>query len=294
MNKTVSFFISIILLIISTATVGVHANDDAKPLDQDKNNFYKSAALSVRDKIRKAMPTAPVGWTASDEVKIDSFPDPESDGINQYYRFSYQIHYKRLAGIKEEKKRLAEVYAESSERHGEEVNAQIDDLLRQQTVASEALRKASRRKNVAEIQRLNNELEENGRKMRAIHEDVEDKISRDVGQYLLKDTEAVINIVVNNERAEDVYGDPLTVSEAAFAFRREGERKGPTTWQEGKTIILYGDWQQVGFGVFRGHLLPGPNNPKAQTICITITGARNRAVDLMNQMDSKAILSLMK
>ena len=182
----------------------------------------------------------------------------------------------------------------SSERHGEEANAQIDDLLRQQTATSLALRKATRRKNQAEIQRLNDELDENGRKMHAIHEDVDTKISRDVDQYLIKDAEAGIDIVVNDEWAETVYGEPVSVSGAAFAFRREGERKGPMVWQEGKIIILFGDWQQAGNGVFRGQVLQRPQSQKVQTIKITITGDRNRAAELLKQMDRKSILSLMK
>ncbi|HYA87760.1 MAG TPA: hypothetical protein VEI57_11930 [Nitrospirota bacterium] len=293
MKKIVSCFISIILFIFSTTTVRVHANDGSKTTGQERNDVYKFAALSVLDTLKKAMPTAPAGWTVADETTIDSLPEPESDGANQLYRFTYQIHYKRIAGIKEEKKRLTEVYAESAERHGEEANSQIDDLLKQQTATSLALRKATKHKNQAEMQRLNDELEENGRKMRAIHAEVDDKISSDVDQYLLKDTEVLIDIAVNDERAEDVYGEPVTVAEAAFAFRREGERKGPVMWQEGKTVILYGDWQQIGTGAFRGHVLHGPQNQRVQTIKITITGAGKRVLELLNQMDRKAILSLM-
>jgi hypothetical protein len=294
MKQTACLFITIILFIIFTTVVYAYANDGPKPDAQGKNNFIKSDALLVLDKIKKAMPTAPVGWTVDSETKIDSLNEPEIDEANQSYRFTYQIRYKRITGIKAEKKRLYEVYTESSERHGEEANAQINELLKQQTATSLALRKATRRKKQTEIQRLNNELVENGRKMRAIHEDVDNKISHDVDQYLLKDTEAIIDIVVNGESAEDIYGEPVSISKAAFAIRRKGEQKGPLIWQEGKTVILFGDWQQVGIGVFKGHVLQKPQNKKVQTIKITITGARNRVVELLSQMDKTALLSLMK
>jgi hypothetical protein len=294
MKQSAFLLITIILFINSTTAFHVYASDNPRPTDLEKNNFSKSAVPSVLNIVKKAMPTAPVGWTVAGETKIDSFPESEIGEVSQSYRFTYQIQYKRITGIKEEKKKLNEVYTESSERHGEEANAQINDLLRRQTATSLALRKATRHKNQAEIERLNDDLEENGRKMRAIHEDVEKKISHDVDQYLLKDTEASIDIKVNDEKAEDVNGEPVSISESAFAFRREGERKGPIIWQEGKTVILFGNWQQVGIGVFRGYVQHRPQNQKAETIIITICGARDRAMELLNQMDKKAILSLMK
>jgi hypothetical protein len=287
MKPTAFYYIAIILFISSTIAVHVHANDDLKPTPQEKNSFYK-----VLNTVKKAMPAAPEGWAVAGESNLDSLAKLENDGANQSYRFTYQIQYKRISGIKEEKKRLNEIYAESSERHGEEANAQINDLLKQQTATSLALRKATRHNNQAEIQRLNDDLEENGRKMHAIHEDVDNKISHDVEQYLLKDTEASIDIIVNDERAEDVFGEPIPVSEAAFAFRREGERKGPMIWQEGKTVILFGNWHQIGIGSFRGDVLHRSEDRKIQTIKITISGARNRAMELLNQMDRKAIHSL--
>ncbi len=292
MKQTAFLFITIIIFIFTTA-VYAYANDGPKPTAQGKNNSINSDALLVLNKIKKAMPTAPVGWTVASETKINSLTESEIDEANQSYHFTYQIRYKRITGIKEEKKRLYEVYTESSERHGEEANAQINELLKQQTATSLALRKATRRKKQAEIQRLNAELVENGRKMHAIHEDVDNKISRDVDKYLLKDTEAIIDIVVNGENAEDIYGEPVSISKAAFAIRRKGEQTGPLIWQEGKTVILFGDWQQVGIGVFKGHVLQKSQNKKVQTIKITITGARNRVVELLSQMDKTALLSLM-
>ncbi len=293
-KQSTSLLITVILAIFSSTALPVHAGDDPKPVAQEESSFYTSTVLPALNKLKQAMPLAPAGWTIAGETKSGPLPQSTNAGPNYPYRFTYQIQYKRVAGMKDEKKRLNEVYTESSERHGEEANAQINDLLRQQTTTSLALRKATRRKNQAEMQRLNDELDENGRKMHAIHEDVDNKISRDVDQYLIKDAEAVVDIVVNDEWAEAANNEPVSVTGAAFAFRRVGERKGPTIWQEGKTIILFGDWQQAGNGVFRGHVPHETQSVKAQTIKIIITADRNRATELLKQMDRKAILSLMK
>ena len=59
-------------------------------------------------------------------------------------------------------------------------------------------------------------------------------------------------------------------------------------------MILYGEWQQMDNGVFRGGVQHTPQNRKAQTIKIIITGDKNRVEELLKQMDRKAILSLMK
>ncbi len=296
MKQTVLFFIiiNIVLSVSSTSAIYVHANDGQSTVDQGKNNVYESEAFSILNKMKKAMPTAPPGWVVAGETIIDSFPGSENDAARQSYHFAYQIQYRRVTGVKEEKKKLNEVYIESSERHGEEANTQINDLLRQQTAAALALRKATRHKNQAEIERLNDELEDNGRKMRAIHEDVDNKIGRDVAPYLLKDTEAIIEIVEDDEKVEGLYGEPLSVSNAVFAFRSEGEQKGPMIWQEGKTVVLFGPWQQAGNGVYRCDILHKHQSQRAQSIKITITGARNRALELLNQMDQNALLSLIK
>ncbi len=292
MKQPISLLITITLVILSGTPVCAGAADESRPIAQGMNDFYMSTVLPALKEVKKAMPPAPAGWTVAGESKID--PLPQSTGATQPYRFTYQIQYRRVAGIKEEENKLTEVFTESSERHGEEVNALINDLLKHQTETSLALRKATRRRNQKEMQRLNDELDENGRKMSAIHEDVDKRISHDVDSYLIKDAEAVITIIVNDEWVEALNGDPIPVPDAAFAFRWKGERKGPMLWQEGRTVILYGDWQQVGKGVFRGRVLHTPLNAKVQTIKMTITGDKNRAGELLKQMDRKAILSLMK
>jgi hypothetical protein len=257
-------------------------------------DFYAATVVPTMNKVKNAMPPAPVGWVVAGETKSDPLPRSAHDQTAPFLNFIYQITYERTAGIREEKKKLNAVYRESAEKNGEAANPRIEALLKQQTTTSLALRKAARRKNQAEMQRLNDELDENGRKMRAVHEEVAEKISRDVDPYLIKDAEAIIRVAVNAEVFETGRGEPLSVPGAAFAFRLEGERTGPAAWKEGRTVILYGNWQQSGNGMFRAQVQRTSVAVKAQTIKITLTGDKKRTEELLKQLDKKSILSLMK
>jgi hypothetical protein len=82
--------------------------------------------------------------------------------------------------------------------------------------------------------------------------------------------------------------------DAAFAFRREGERERATTWKEGQTLILYGQWQEEKDRVIRARPLPAPGSSKAHTIKITVTGDKGRVEQLLGQTALKTILKLLE
>ena len=291
-RRTAAVFFSFFMIFYLVVGHGHAAGEPTAPAQEI--DFYTTTVLPAMNKVKKAMPPAPVGWVVAGETKSDPLPRSAHDQTVPFLHFIYQIRYQRTAGIREEKKKLNEVYNESAERNGEAANPRVEELLKQQTTASLALRKATRRKNQAEIQRLNDELDENGRKMRAIHEEVDKRISGDVDPYLIKDAEAIIRVAVNEEVFETACGEPLSVSEAAFAFRLEGKRTGPAAWKEGQTVILYGNWQQSGNGVLRAHVRRTSAAVKAQTIKITLTGDKKRIEGLLKQLDKKSILSLME
>jgi hypothetical protein len=261
--------------------------------DQEEKDFYLSSVLPAVSKVKNAVPPAPDGWIVSGETKVNPLPVPGIDEVH-FLSFGHTITYKRVDGVRQEREKLDNAYAESSRRNHDAAKSRIDELIRQQTETSLALRKASRRRNAAEEKRLNDELEENGKKLGAVHEDVDRKICRDVEQFLIRDAEATISIAVNDETAGLQRGEPFPMSGAAFALRSDGEQAGTTRWKEGQSLILYGDWQRVGNNVFRGTVKRVRQGPKAQTIKITITGEGKRAEQLLKRMDLKAILSLMK
>ena len=260
----------------------------AQPPDQNR-----SAAPSALTTIKAALPAAPSGWIIRDETKIDV-----ALGTNRGRRSEsavrYQIRYRRSAGVREEQKKLDEVFAESSRRNQEAAKPQIDELIRQQTSVSLALKKAERRRNEAEQKRLNDELVENGKKMRSLHEEVDRTISREVEPYLVKNAEALI-VVGINEEAEEIpqEGQAFEYRKAVFALRTDGERAGMTGWKEGMLLILFGDWQRSGTTRFRGTVRPGLPQDQAQTVSLSITGERKLAEQLLKATDMKSILKLM-
>jgi hypothetical protein len=239
------------------------------------------------------MPPAPAGWTVAGETGIDPMPELVNAAM-QHLRFSYHITYRRVDGVKGEKKRLDDAYAESSRRHGEAAKPLIDALIKQQTETSLALRKAARRRNHAGEKRLNDELDENGRRMHALHEDVEKKISRDLEPFLVKDAETSLRVSVNDERAAIRRGEPIAMPNAAFAFRSDGERAGPFAWKEGQTVVLFGAWQQEQANVFGTAGKIPLQDRRVRTIMITLTGDQARTAQLFEQMDMKSILSLLE
>ncbi len=280
--------------IIALIAPPVNAGPAARPATKEERDLYASVVVPALNSIKNAMPPAPNGWIVASEAKIPSAPPEQVTGDPTGLRFVYKITYKRIAGLKEEQRRLDDAYAESSSKNQEAAKPLIDDLIQQQTDTSLALRKASRRRDQHEMQRLNDELDENGRKMRAIHEDVDTRISRDVEPYLVKDAEASIRISINDNRSELLQGEPFVLQNAAFALRREGERSGIASWREGQTVILFGNWEPDGQGRFRANTGQPPFSPKVQTITITVTGGRKRADTLISQIDLRTILSLMK
>jgi hypothetical protein len=137
----------------------------------------RTLTVQVLTRIKAALPAAPPGWIVGDETKIDEAPAAGSDQ-KPCLQTRYRIRYRRVAGVREEQRKLDEAYGESARRNQEAAKPQIEELIRQQTAVSLALKKATRHRNEAEQKRLNNELDENGRKMSALHEEMDRSISR--------------------------------------------------------------------------------------------------------------------
>lgn len=293
MNRVVAAITAVFMFFLLIAP-GVMANSDTQPAAGNEKQFYASAVAPAMAAVKKALPPAPPGWVVAGESKLDASPPEKGvDGMRSL-RFSCFISYKRVEGLQEQRKRLDDAYRESSSRHEEAVKPLIEELLKKQTETSLKLRKATRRRNQKEMQRLNDELDENGKTMRALHEETEGKIAVEMENFLIKDSEASIRVSLNDDEAELLKGEPVSVRSAAFALRREGERAGATGWKEGQTLILYGDWLQERERGFRAKGEQQPFAAKARTVKVLITGEKKRAEQLFKKMDVKSVLSLMK
>jgi hypothetical protein len=243
--------------------------------------------------VQKAMPPVPAGW----KIERESMSEPVirvAGEDRKSTHLSYMVVYRRVDGVKEERKRLDDAYGESFRKHRAATKPQIDELIKSQTEISLAYRKATRKRNQAAEKRLDEELEENGRTMRAIHLEADRKIMLDMEPYLVRDAEASIRINVNEENAELPRGEPVQISSASFAVRREGERIGITGWKEGQTLILFGDWHQTGTNAFSARPQSASGEAPARTIAMTLTGDKKRTDELLKQIDIRALLALLK
>ncbi|HSQ77611.1 MAG TPA: hypothetical protein VLN91_01855 [Nitrospirota bacterium] len=286
--------ITTVFVLFSFIAPSVMADNNTQPATGEEGKFYATVVAPAMILVKKALPPAPPGWVVAGEAKLDTAPLEKSAGGMRSLRFSCFISYKRVEGIQAERKRLDDAYRDSSSRHEEAVKPQIAELLKKQTETSLKLRKATRRRNQKEMQRLNDELDENGKTMRAIHAETDGKIALDMEKYLIKDSEASIRVFLNDDGAELLNGEPVSVRGATFALRREGERAGPAGWKEGQTLVLYGDWLQEGERRYRAKGEQQPFAPKVKTVKVLITGEKKRAEQLFKKMDVKSVLSLMK
>ncbi len=287
-----SLITSTVIMVLALAC-SIAAADARHPATKEEKNYYVSTIVPALTVVKKALPPAPKGWMIAEETGIPADPPDRVSSDIAGLHIAYLITYKRIAGVKEEQRRLDDLYAASSNKNRDAAKPRIDELIKQQTETSLALRKATRRKNQTEIERLNEELDENGRKMRAVHEDVDRNISLDVEPLLVKDAEASILVSLNDSRAELPQGEPLAFSKAAYALRKGGTRAGITSWREGQTMILFGGWEQENPGRFRAKAAPSSFSPKARTISIVITGDPRRSKELAGMIDFSAILGLM-
>ncbi len=272
------------------APARLHASSEMSTREEGIKEFYAVAVVPAITTVKKAMPPAPQGWIKTSENVLQ---EPVSKQTNQI-RFHYQITFKRVTDVQKDKTRLNDVFAESSRRHNEEARPLIEKLIGQQSETASALRKATRKRNQAEIQRLNDELDRNGEKMKALHDDIEKKIALEVEPYLVKDAEASIKVSINDTIAVLPAGEIFTRSDTTLAIRQEGSRIGTTGWKEGQIMLLYGDWHQESQNVFRVKIDQPPVATKVNTIKISLSGNRKRTDELLKQIDIKAILSLMK
>ncbi len=260
-------------------------------MDRD---FYTIVIVPTLQTIKKAMSPAPEGWTVTDETVIDPNPPAAVSGDPGELRVSYSITYKRVAGIEQEKEKLKQVSADLVTRITESARAETDQLAQKKSELGKALIKAQKRKEVGRERKIKNELDAITDRLKAIAGETENKIIRETEPYLVRDTAVTITIALNTNTAEFPQAVPFSRHKAAFALRKEGEHVGPTGWKDGRSMILYGDWQEVRGNTFRADIESKPYWLKPQTIVITADGDRNRIDQLLKKTDLKTIVELMK
>ncbi len=287
-----SKFISSFMLVVALATVAQPAVGGAGHADATGPDVVSFLTARATEVVKKAFPPAPAGWALVESTNDSPHPARDAAGTGAP-RFSCTVTYRRIQGVREEQKKLDEAYAESRARNEEAIKPQLVELFQTQNRIALKLRRATKRRNQTEIDRLNAELDDNGRTMRALHDETDRKISGEVEPYLVRDAEATIRISVNDSDAELQGGEPVAVRRSSFARRREGEQAGPTVWKNGQTLVLLGGWKQQEQNVFRAEAEQAAS-PAIRTISLLFTGDKKRVKALIKETDVKALQALIE
>jgi len=286
-------FINRILLALFVAAM-VLVNEGAHASTQEEETFFRDVFLPAMKMVKAAMPAAPEGWIVESETKIDETLPEQVSGDILNLRFTYAITYKRVKGVPEETKQLDDALAASKKKYNDTAGNQTGELAKKKKALEQALQTSQKRKESGREKRLQKELDEVTRKLDAIPQDTEQMISQEMEEFLVKDTEVQVRVIVNDSTAAFPDARFFSRPKAAYALKKDEGRIGATGWQTGKYMILYGDWQDAGKFAFRGKVEQKPLWPRAQTIKIEMVGDWVRIEPLFKKINMRSIMSLMK
>ncbi len=270
------------------------APETDRPLTQQERDFFASSITPALLAIKHAMPAAPEGWAREDVAVSDTeHPGIPAEDIANFH-FTHAVTYRRTAGVAEETARLQAAAAEIMRRHTEAAEARLQDLKAKRAETEKAVHKAHQRRETGREGELRKQLDEIAKGIDAVPEERDRKIREETDPLIVRDTVLEVRVTVNESAAE--YPDLKSFSrpKAAFALRRDGEREGPLGWKTGRTVILYGDWQEVKNNSFRLRMEPRPFSSRAQSLLIAVAGDRSRAEQFLRRTDLRSILDLMK
>ncbi len=267
---------------------------EERALTQQERDFYASSIVPSLTVIKTALPPAPEGWVREGETVIDrGSPSMPADDIANFH-FTYSVTYRRTAGVQEETARLEAAAAEIMKRNNDAAEARLQELARNKAETEKALKKAQQRKETGRERKLKKQLEEIRKSIDAVPQERDSKIMEETEPLVVRDRMVTVQVTVNESAAEYPDLKAFTRPKAAFALRRDGEREGATGWKEGRTVILYGDWQEVKNNSFRLRMEQRPFSARAQSIRIAVAGDRARAEQFLKKTDIRSILDLMK
>ncbi len=272
----------------------VPAADGERVLTQQEQAFYASSIVPALHVIKRSLPSAPEGWAREAETAIEAgssgIPASDIEG----FHFTYTVSYRRTAGVGEETAKLHRAAEEVLKRNNDEAEAQLRDLMSKQADTEKDIRKAQQSKETGRERRLRKQLGEIQKSIGDVPQERDRKIREETDPLLVRDTVLEVSVTVNESFAEYPDLRSFTRPKAAFALRKDGEREGSLGWKPGRTVILYGDWQEVKNNSFRLRREERPLSPRAQSILIAITGDRTRAEQFLKRTDLRSILELMK
>ncbi len=285
--------LSIVCLCAVLRATAAPAAESRVPTQQEQD-FYASFVVPALTVIKRALPPAPDGWVREGETVIDERSPVVSGDDLANFHFTYTVTYRRTVGVQEETAKLEAASAEITKRNTDAAEARLKELSKKKTETEKAVKKAQQQKETGRERKLRKQLDEIKKSIDAVQEDRDRRIREETDPLLVRDATMAVHVTVNEQSAEYPDLKAFTRPKAAFALRRDGERQGASGWTEGRTVILYGDWQEVKNNSFRLRMEQRPLSSRAQSIRIAINGDRARTEQLLKKTDMRSILDLMK
>lgn len=264
-----------------------------RPATTEEKNFYASVVVPTLKAVQKAMPPAPEGWIKESESSIAPSLPEQISGEPGRFQYSYTVSYKRIEGVADEMQQFNEAYAESLKTHTDSAKIKLDELEKKMTQIDADLEKARKQKAVGRENRLKKDFEEINLQMQQIPNDFDQAIIADTEPFLVKDTAITITVSINDQDVLFPGTRAFSRPRSAFALRKEGDRDGFTTWRESRSIILYGDWQEVRPNVFHANYQQPPFSSRVRTVVFDIVGDAKRVDQFLKKMAVKDIVGMM-
>ena len=291
MHRKLAFSVVLLLLLALGPRLAEAAAREFTPQEQD---FLDRTLVPAMMVIKIAMPPVPSGWTAGDETTAEALKASLSSGDIADLHFTYAVTFLWTGDSRgEHRDREADAQA-IAQRITAEAEGRTAELTRKMAETEKAIAKAKKRKEAGKERKLRKQLAELRTSAAAAAGERDRRIQEETEPLVPRDQAVEIRITVNERSADYPELSPASRPKAAFALRREGERDGLTGWREGRTVILYGDWQEVKNNSFRLRSEQRPFPTRAQSIRIDVTGDRTRTEQLLRRMNIRSILELMK
>jgi hypothetical protein len=291
----ISMYCCVFSLVLSVfGTIPLAAEESARVPTQQEINYYAYVVVPTLETISKAVPTAPEGWVVENKTVIEPVLGKTVTNSPGAMQYDFSISYRRVDGVAEETKQLEDAYQASKAASEVESLVRLADLREELGQFDANIRVAQKRNQSGKERKLTKERENIVAQIEAVPAETEKKIRDETEPLLVRDAGVTIRVSLNVRDVTMPGAKGFTRPRCAFAVRVDGAREGLLRWREGRSLVLYGDWEEVRPNVFHAVGEWPQFSPAVRTIAIELTGDATRVEQFLKRMALKDIVGLMK
>lgn len=279
-------------LLLVMLTSAILADSDARPADANEKQFFidtiaacESAVASIKTTWEQ---TNKSGSEVIDYLPVGSDNAPLSHHFYVEWANQPEIDKANAATSEALAGKVTEVQA----------NSETPELKQLEELA-EKVAAAATAGNLAEVEKLNKQIEEISAKQEAAFS-VTDKSIKDIIERLApRDAEIVVRIGIN-QRYQSLDAEPTSgkLADGNTYYRLENGRMFNENWVEGTSYVFLGkDWQQKkeeGNIAMEKAADQDKSYVDIQSVVIAVEAEQKRATEILNSMNLKALQTLIK